>query len=326
MENSETKNQENRIKLPPGIVFDFRSWMQDNNYAYGTIRIYCKFLLRLLHSDKAKNIISKEKINSFIVKHNTIYNQCAIRKFLDYLEFEKDIKLDRINFPRLRKERKEVYPISREDIQLVINALPDDDDLFKFKLLTEMLSRTGMRISEGIGLKIENIDFFEWTKDRSKYGKIILVETKGNVMRTLFIKPDLMEKLAEQCKDKDMPGESRKRKEYVFDFNHKRWQHLFLRKNRKLERAGVGFYDEDLKDLKYIEKSSAYYRKIIRRISEKVLSKPIHSHIFRHSFLTYLDSLNVKPHLIQRVAGHKSLNTTSSYLHPTDKEMSVTAI
>lgn len=145
-------------------------------------------------------------------------------------------------------------------------------------------------------------------------------------MRTLFIKSDLMEKLKEQCEDKNMPGYTRDKEDYVFDFNYKRWKHLFKRKNKRLEKAGLSFYDESLADIKYIEKTCAYFRKIISRTSRKVLSKPTHSHIFRHSFLSYLDSQNIKPHIIQRVAGHKNLNTTSSYLHPTEKEMSITAI
>ena len=258
--------------------------------------------------------------------HNSTYVKASIKKFIEFLQFEYDLIVELVQYPRNDKKPKEINPLSREEIQILIDNLPEDESLFKFMLPGETLSRTGMRISEVVALRIENIDFVSWQKDESKNGAIILTKTKGDYPRRIPIKPDLMVKLMEVCSDPKTPEFLRDENSFVFDFNHARTMKRYRKKQLKREKLGLDYYPKELWDTKYIEKSVSYFKKIIRRTAIKVLKKPTKSHIFRHSFLSYLDSLGVKPHIIQRVAGHKNFNTTSKYLHPTEEEMSVTAI
>ena len=54
---------------------------------------------------------------------------------------------------------------------------------------------------------------------------------------------------------------------------------------------------------------------------KKVLGKPTHIHVLRHSYASHLDSQGVRPSIIQRLLGHRNLETTSNYLHPSDEEI-----
>jgi len=66
--------------------------------------------------------------------------------------------------------------------------------------------------------------------------------------------------------------------------------------------------------------SARDFQRITRDISLKVLSKPVHPHIFRHTFATNLlrrSNLSV----VQNALGHKSIQTTSIYTHPSMNDL-----
>ncbi len=317
--------KENKItKIPRNSIMGFIDWMEANNYAYNTVSKYSKYINRLLKSDGKKTFVSPLKFKSFLeIKTNLVY-QSAIKNFIEFLEDKYGIEIDRFRYPRIKTKYKETFPPTMEEIKILINAMPDEDGLYKFKLSTYTMSKTGMRSAEIVGLKIKNIDFVTWSKDKTKKGKIILTDTKYNYERTIPISNDLMRKLAKQCEDPENKGYTKDKDSFVFDFGYfwflKRRKRDKIRKQRNPD---YFCYDESVWHDKYIEKSVSYYRKIMREISFKVLGKVIHTHMLRHAYASHLDSKGVRGSIIQRLLGHKNLSTTSVYLHPTEEEMEV---
>jgi integrase/recombinase XerD len=85
-----------------------------------------------------------------------------------------------INIKTPKIERKLPVYLTKEEIKRLINSASN----LKSKLMTEMLYSTGLRVSELLSLKLENIDFNE------KIGKI---KGKGNKER-IFIISERLEK------------------------------------------------------------------------------------------------------------------------------------
>lgn len=314
--------KEQVIKLPKDVMPKFFIWLENNNYAYKTISFYGKYVSRLLKSDKRKTLISPGKIKAFLEKKTNIPYQSSVRKFIEFLQDRYDITIPPFRYTRIRKVTKEVVPLSREEIKLIMDNMPNQDGEFKFKLITEVIANTGMRVSEVVGLRIRDIDFISWTHDRSKDGRIKLTDTKYNTERFAYVSTGMMKKLAVQCEDPEQKGLTRNKDEFVFDFNYKGTMRRYKRRQRKSKKdPSIFSYDEDLWDWKYVEKAVSYFRKIISRVSFKVLGKKARTHSFRHSLFSYLDSKGVRPTIIQRIAGHKNLSTTSNYLHPSEDEI-----
>ena len=63
----------------------------------------------------------------------------------------------------------------------------------------------------------------------------------------------------------------------------------------------------------YVQAKIKEYRRLIGIVV------PTSAHSLRHGFATYLAEKGASPVAIQRLLGHESLQTTSKYVHSTDK-------
>ena len=151
MENPSQQNKE-KIKwtnIPEKAIDFFWEWLKDNEYSYNTREVYERYVIRTLLSDKKDRILSPNKIWDFMVEHNSTYGKAAIKKFLEFLEFKYNISIDKVRYPKLKKKDfQKTHPLTREEINLLVESMPDIEGMYKFKLPSEVLARTGMRISE----------------------------------------------------------------------------------------------------------------------------------------------------------------------------------
>ncbi len=326
IEGSKPKKRSFECKIKKNMIPKFEDWLKDNGLSYNTRFLYVRITLRILYSDKNNNVFSSDKINNFLSNKNNIPYQSSIKKFIEFLNDEQDFDIPKVKLPGIKKEGEKVEePLTIEELNKLIECMPNQEGLFKFRLITELLVKSGMRISEIVGLRIGNIDFVTWMQDKTKNGKIKLTQTKGNVERFIPISSELMFKMIDQCEDLTDEYETKCTRDinsFVFDFNYnqtiarynKRWK-------QHEENLEIFAYPKDMWDLKYIEKSVDYYTKILSRVGKKALNKKVHAHLLRHSYASHLDSKGVRPSIIQKLLGHSSLEVTSRYLHPSKKEM-----
>ena len=163
------------------------------NYSNRTIEVYChyinKFLIKVnkypqhLTSNDFQNYLNTFEFSS-ISQQNQIIN--AI-KFL----YEKVLnkKYDKVKFERPRRERHLPQVIDKNFVLEKINNITN----LKHKAIISLAFSTGLRVSEVVNLKIEDID--------SKRGIINIRQAKGNKDRIVPLSPTILTLLREYYKE-----------------------------------------------------------------------------------------------------------------------------
>lgn len=236
--------------------------------------------------------INKDTINKYLMNlyqknyHKTSISRrlSSLRSFYDYLEKNKIVKK---NYFKLIKNPKKEHSlpkyVSEEDVEKILST-PDTRNVYGKRnlLIIQMLYSTGVRVSELVNIKINDIDIKERT---------IRILGKGNKERIVVFGNYTQKAL----------------KDYL---NNGRW---------KLEKGKSEylFLNKDGKRL-----SARYIRKILNdSIIKGNTSKHISPHMLRHTFATELLNNGADLVSVKDMLGHSSLNTTSIYTHVTDEKI-----
>jgi site-specific recombinase XerD len=148
--------------------------------------------------------------------------------------------------------------------------------------MLEILFSTGMRISELLTLKKTQID---------KTGRIF-IRGKGKKERFVYLTP-----------------RAQKHLNNYLDI-HKMNDSLYL----FVPYSGKNIHDKDKKiSTNYLQEKIKRYRELLS------LNVPISAHGIRHGFATYLAENGANPAAIQILLGHESLDTTTRYVHTSDR-------
>lgn len=150
------------------------------------------------------------------------------------------------------------------------------------RAIFETLFSTGMRISELINLKTIQID---------KTGRIF-IRGKGKKERFVYLTPRAEKHIKNYLKNKEKTNSS-----YLFT---------------PLRGRNVRIKDKKISP-NYIQEKMKRYREILG------LNIPISPHSLRHAFATYLAENGANPAAIQILLGHESLDTTTRYVHASDR-------
>lgn len=268
----------------------------DKKYSTNTIESYNNDLDKYFNFMKEKNIlfknIDKNDILSYIkyLKDNNIneksiaHNISVIRSFYKFLILEKYIEkapTEFIDLPKIKKTLPNVLSIEEVDKLLDINL--KDSFSYRNKAMLELLYATGLRVSELVNLKSENLDLDEC---------IVRTIGKGNKERIIPIGDIAIKYL----------------KEYIFYYRtlllkKDKNDYLFLNNHgKKMTRQG--------------------FFKIIKKIAdEKNIDKDISPHTLRHSFATHLLEHGADLRSIGEMLGHSSIQTTEIYTHISSEKL-----
>ncbi|MEK9153461.1 MAG: tyrosine-type recombinase/integrase [Patescibacteria group bacterium] len=226
---------------------------------------------------------SKIKLSSF----STNRMLSALRSYLKFLvdmDHETPLTPEMV---KLTKNEKNQYKISELlEIIKIIEAPMDFEKTPKVALrnraMFEMLFSTGMRISELINLKQNQID---------KTGRI-LIRGKGKKERFVYLTARAEKHLKNYLETRGIVETP-----YLFIPYHGKNVH----KNDK--KISPNYMQERIK--KYREWLS--------------INIPISCHSIRHAFATYMAENGASPAAIQVLLGHESLNTTTRYINASNK-------
>ncbi len=181
------------------------------------------------------------------------------------------------NFDKPKREKKIPDVLSVYDIFKLLES-PDENSFLglRDKIILELLYATGLRVSELIGLTVNDYD---------KHYGVLKVFGKRKKERIVPLHIGIMELLNNYLKN------VRPR------FNKKRLNYIFLSRNgNKLTRQ---FIWQIIK--KYAIKSG--------------ISKNVYPHLIRHSFATHLLERGADLRSIQTMLGHSDISTTQIYTH-----------
>lgn len=210
--------------------------------------------------------------------------------------------------PRPRRRRKLPVVLSEREVERVLRLLSG-----RYRLFAGLLYGSGLRLSEGLRLRVKDLDF--------DLGQIVVREGKGGKDRVTVL-PDRIEAdlraqtervrllhardLTDGCGAVHLPHALGTK--YPNAATELGWQYVFPAPNRSTDpRTGV----ERRHHL-----SASAVQKAVRKAARKAgLAKPVSPHAFRHSFATHLLARGADIRTVQALLGHQSLNTTMIYTH-----------
>ncbi len=252
----------------------------------------------IMYLEKYKNITNPKMITNNIIKDylknlhkkrlksSTFARKISsLKSFHHYLYLEKEIYEDfmkQITTPKVEKVLPNVLAI--EEILMMMETLNNDEPLTLRNLaLIELIYGSGLRVSELLNLKLNNIHF------SANYAKI---QGKGSKERIVPLGEMSLVALRKYLAD----GRPLLLKNNVSDY-------IFLNLyGNQLSRQG--FY------------------KILKEIAINAnIKKEISPHTLRHSFATHLLEAGVDLKTLQDLLGHKDISTTQIYTHISQKHL-----
>jgi len=204
----------------------------------------------------------------------------ALKGFFDYLDGNNYLKENPFE-KTVRTQTSRALPVvlSFAEVERILEA-PDISDVLgiRDRALLEMLYSSGLRVSELINLKVNDVYFNE---------EIVRVTGKGNKQRIVPVGSSALFWLDKYLK------ESRP----LLMKNIKSENYLFLSKrSTKLTRMSV-------------------WKIVSKYVKMANIKKEVHPHTFRHSFATHLLEGGADLRAVQEMLGHVDISTTQIYTH-----------
>ena len=265
----------------------FQNFLKEINIEFDNIdkKTILNYKAYLVSRDRKtpKSNTGKKKLASFSINRML----SAIRSYFKYLidmDYKTPISPSEIKLVKTERKHPRV-PEFEEIIKLIESPTKFEKNkvvALRNRTILETLFSTGMRISELTNLKKEQID---------KTGRVF-IRGKGKKERFVYLTPRAQKYI----------------KNYLEVRNEITSPFLFVPYRGK---------NANLKDKKispnYLEERVKRYRELLG------LNIPISVHGIRHAFATYLAESGANPAAIQILLGHESLDTTTKYVHASDR-------
>jgi len=265
---------------------------------------YLRFEKLLLPNTISSYLRDLEKFRIFL-KNNSIENYCELSKeqILDFLQilyknqsessvsrilstlrsFYKFLVIEKVcrKNPWVQvsspiKPIKILVVLNIEEVKKFLESIPCSTELeVRNKAMFEILYSCGLRVSELVNLRLQNIDFDE---------ELLRFMGKGDKERITPVGDAGMLFLKKYLKTCRYKIEKERKSDYVF-----------LNKNgKKMTRQG--------------------FWKILKKYARRLnIDKNLYPHIFRHSFATHMLQRGADLRTVQELLGHSSISTTEIY-------------
>lgn len=273
--------------------------LKQKNYSINTVKNY------EIDISEFNDYLNKEGINYLDIDYDSIkgylmelYNKklsrnsvarklSSLRSFYKYL-FNNDL-IEQNPFKYVSTPKKEKHLpkyLGVEDLEVLFNT-PDLSKPLgqRDRLILEVLYASGVRVSELVNIKLDDIDYSK---------KEIKILGKGNKER--------IAEFGEYCLDAiDLFVNDGRKK--ILEKHNKICDYLIINEHgMKITTRGV--------------------EKIIDNIVEKAaLKKRVSPHMLRHSFATHLLNEGCDILTVQELLGHESLETTQVYTHVSNERL-----
>lgn len=259
-------------------IYKFLEYMEKENASFNDV-----------DSILIRNFLLEETLNG-ISKRSSQRRLVALRRFYEWMLKEKKVKFNPfkiISSPKLDKTLPDFLHQEEIDELFVNNEKRTDFLSLRDAALLELLYASGLRVSEIVNLKLDQI---------SPSTRIIKVTGKGNKERMVPYSVECknaLDKYINECR-KDIIEKNKLENDP---------EALFLNaRGEKLTTRGVEY--------------------ILKSIEKKIgMELDLHPHKMRHSFATHLLDEGVDLRVIQEILGHESLETTQVYTHISTSKM-----
>jgi len=265
----------------------FRDFLEEVNTEFEKIdkKTILNYKAYLTSRDRKtpKNQKGKKKLVSYSINRML----SSLRSYLKYLidmDYKPVISPDAVKLVRTERKHPQVAEF-KELVKLIESPSKLERNkiiALRNRAMLEMLFSTGMRISELVNLKKTQID---------KTGRIFIMG-KGKKERFVYLTPRAQKHLNNYL---EVRGETDS-------------PYLFIPYRGKNAQK-----DEKKISPNYLQEKIKRYRELLG------INVPISAHSLRHGFATYLAEQGANPAAIQILLGHESLDTTTRYVHASDR-------
>lgn len=225
---------------------------------------------------------SAKKLSSYSM-NRTLSGLRSYAKFLIDTDYASPLSPEMIKL--VKTEKKHPHIAELEEMVRLIESPPrleaDKRIGLRNRAMLEVLFATGMRISELLSLKRSQID---------GSGRIFIMG-KGKKERFVYMTPRAYAVVEQYTATRRDDGEA-----------------LFI----PYRGQNVGEQGKNI-STNYLQYKIKQYRQQLR------INVPISAHSLRHGFATYMAEQGANPAALQHLLGHESLNTTTRYVHASDK-------
>jgi integrase/recombinase XerD len=275
------------------LVDNFLNYLSvERGLSRNTIASYRRDLnsyMAFLEASRIKNLsqTTRHEITNFMLRRkeqglsvNSIARSlAAVKSFYHFLNRERILKGDPsslIDSPKLWKKIPETLSFNEVDSLLGCPSVRDRQGI-RDKAILETLYATGMRVSEAVNLKLDNVNF--------DVGFLRCLG-KGNKERVIPLGKKAVISLRRYLESARPYFLKKKSSEYLF----------LNRSGNKLTRQS--------------------FWKLIKKYARQArIKKPIKPHILRHSFATHLLERGADLRSVQEMLGHANISTTQIYTH-----------
>ena len=269
-------------------IIDFLDYLRiERKMSNNTVESYM-YTLNKLEKESKKDLIlsSKSDLKNILIdnkkseKAKSINHEITIlRQFFAYYNKESVVK----DIDLLKLEKALPKYLTKEEVERLLNIPLITPLDYRNKAMLELIYATGLRVSELVNLKVNDIDFEMCTlrvlgkgnKERIvpigsvalKYNKIYIEEYRSKILKNNII-------------------------DEIYPNNF----------GRKMTRNGFNYILNELK----------------KKCDIKAYLTP---HVLRHSFATHLLIGGADLRSIQLLLGHENINTTNIYTHIVNREL-----
>lgn len=305
---------------PTRFIDQFRYFIRARHYKYTTEQTYVKWVLHYIrfHNHRHPNSMGLTEIELFLdylaVERNVAKGTQAVALnalvFL-YREFLGQ-ELGKIHFQHSKREIRVPTVFSHQEATAVIDVLADP-----YKLMSELMYGSGLRVSECLRLRVKDIDFH--------MNQIIVHEGKGGKDRITVLPQKLIPRIQSQIAIVEKTLELDQlsgvgpvwmphalARKYPSEGTRLAWQYLFPSSKKAMDPR------------ENVIRRHHVHRTVIRKhvthaVRQCQIPKLASCHTFRHSFATRLLEKGYDIRTVQELLGHSNVETTQRYTHVLNK-------
>jgi len=299
------------------LLNNVREEIRRRNYSYRTERAYVSWIVRFIrhngtvHPDKLGGEQVKDYLNYLANDRNVAagtQNQALSALLFLYREVLEQPFEELEGLVRAKKPKRLPVVLSAGEVNRLLSRMEGVP-----LLVCELLYGSGMRISECLRIRVQDLDF--------EYGQIWVRSGKGGKDRVTVMPKRCADRLREQVKRvANLHGRDLARGygvallpnalavKYPGEENKLRWQYLFPSNRLSTDpRSGITH--------RYHLSNTLIHRRLKAAAGDARLTKKVTCHTLRHSFATHLLANGYDIRTVQELLGHKNLKTTMIYTH-----------
>ncbi|KPJ93116.1 MAG: recombinase XerD [Gammaproteobacteria bacterium SG8_15] len=242
--------------------------------------LYAQYQLELLQVSRSQILEYLTcRVNQGIKSRSTARLLSSIKRFYQYCVREQLIKTDpsdRIDAPKLGRSLPKY--LSEAEVEALLDSPDLKDPLgVRDRTMLELLYATGLRVSELVALKIDQINLRQG---------VVRVQGKGNKERLVPLGEEAQSWL----------------EQYLSDARH------------QITPAAASDYVFTTRRQSAMTRQAFWY--LVKRYANKVgIKKHLTPHTLRHCFATHLLNHGADLRVVQMLLGHSDLSTTQIYTH-----------